>query len=306
MRIDLDHLRVFYAVAKAGSFTAAGEALHVSQSSVSRTIQLLEARLEVKLFERHVRGLRLTPQGERLCAFTSRFIEEASLMVKQLQDKGDEPQGELKVVTTPELAVVIMPHIPRFLAEYPQIRLIISGQLAKIDLREADALISTSIPQDPHLIQRPLKRIRMKLYASEDYLNTHGRPQDLSDLNSHKLLKYAEENMKQYSDIEWITQLGRAPGDPREAHFLASPLEALLFAAELGVGIVQLPEEYQKIKAPSLVDVMPTIEGPVIDMHYIYSSTMRNAKRITVFGEYLMQALAEDAGARLAQNPTSK
>ena len=65
-RMDWDKLRVFHAVAEAGSFTHAGEALHLSQSAVSRQISALEENLSVPLFHRHARGLILTEQGELL------------------------------------------------------------------------------------------------------------------------------------------------------------------------------------------------------------------------------------------------
>ena len=65
--MDWDKLRVFHAVAEAGSFTHAGEVLNLSQSAVSRQISSLEDSLQVRLFHRHARGLKLTGQGELLC-----------------------------------------------------------------------------------------------------------------------------------------------------------------------------------------------------------------------------------------------
>ena len=64
--MDWDKLRIFHAVAEAGSFTHAGETLNLSQSAVSRQISSLEQSLEVPLFHRHARGLILTEQGEDL------------------------------------------------------------------------------------------------------------------------------------------------------------------------------------------------------------------------------------------------
>ena len=64
--MDWDKLRIFHAVADAGSFTRAGEGLNLSQSAVGRQISTLENSLQVKLFHRHARGLKLTEQGDRL------------------------------------------------------------------------------------------------------------------------------------------------------------------------------------------------------------------------------------------------
>ena len=103
--MDWDKLRVFHAVAEAGSFTHAGEALNLSQSAVSRQISALEESLSVPLFHRHARGLILTEQGELLNRTAHEVFMKLEAARAKLTDSRERPNGELKVQTTPGIGV---------------------------------------------------------------------------------------------------------------------------------------------------------------------------------------------------------
>ena len=98
--MDWDKLRVFHAVAEAGSFTHAGEALNLSQSAVSRQISALEESLSVPLFHRHARGLILTEQGELLFRTARDVFSKLSMTEAMLTESREHPKGPLKVTTT--------------------------------------------------------------------------------------------------------------------------------------------------------------------------------------------------------------
>ena len=98
--MDWDKLRVFHAVAEAGSLTHAGETLHLSQSAVSRQIRGLEDTLGVTLFHRHARGLILTEQGELLLEATREMTRRLVAAGARIRDSKDEVFGELRVTTT--------------------------------------------------------------------------------------------------------------------------------------------------------------------------------------------------------------
>src|SRR5512147_1411095 len=103
--MDWDKLRVFHAVAEAGSFTHAGESLNLSQSAVSRQISALEEALAVPLFHRHARGLILTEQGELLYRTAHEVFGKLEAVRTKLTDSRERPNGELKVSTTPRIGV---------------------------------------------------------------------------------------------------------------------------------------------------------------------------------------------------------
>ena len=98
--MDWDKLRVFHAVAEAGSFTHAGQALNLSQSAISRQISTLESSLRVKLFRRHARGLELTEQGELLARSAREVMAKLAMTEAKLSESRDLPSGPLAVTTT--------------------------------------------------------------------------------------------------------------------------------------------------------------------------------------------------------------
>ena len=131
--MDLDKLRVFHAVAKAGSFTHAGEQLALSQSAVSRQISTLEDDLRVPLFTRHARGLILTEQGELLFRTTQTIFEQLSGVEEALLDSREVPRGDLRVTATTGIGVYwLAPRLHKFITRHPDVnvRLIIDdGEL---------------------------------------------------------------------------------------------------------------------------------------------------------------------------------
>src|SRR6201992_3491544 len=98
--MDWDKLRIFHAVAEAGSFTHAGEALNLSQSAVSRQISALEEELKVPLFHRHARGLLLTEQGETLKGTVVDVMGRLEAVRFSLGEQSGKPRGELRITTT--------------------------------------------------------------------------------------------------------------------------------------------------------------------------------------------------------------
>ena len=97
--MDWDKLKIFHAVAEAGSFTSATVILNLSQSAISRQIQSLEEDLKVKLFERHARGLTLTENGEYVYKTAHEVISKLKEVETTLSDKKDKPSGKIVVTT---------------------------------------------------------------------------------------------------------------------------------------------------------------------------------------------------------------
>ena len=93
--MDWDKLKIFHAVAEAGSFTSATVILNLSQSAISRQIQSLEDDLKVKLFERHARGLALTENGEYVYKTAHEVISKLKEVEITLGDKKNKPTGKL-------------------------------------------------------------------------------------------------------------------------------------------------------------------------------------------------------------------
>src|SRR6476646_2308449 len=180
--MDWDKLRIFHAAAEAGSFTHAGDALHMSQSAVSRQVSALEKDLKVTLFHRHARGLVPTEQGEMLFSTVAEVMNKLQTAETLLADTTTTPSGELRITAPVGLGTVWVTQLLReFMELYPEIRidLILNDDQIDISMRAADVAIWTREPEHADLIRRPLFTMKVRAYASTSYVRRFGERQPL-------------------------------------------------------------------------------------------------------------------------------
>jgi DNA-binding transcriptional LysR family regulator len=189
--MDWDKLRIFHAVADAGSLTHAGDALHLSQSAVSRQIRALEDSLNTTLFHRHARGLILTEQGELLFDATRAMMKRLDGATARIRDSEEEVFGELRVTTTTGFGTLWMvPRLPKLYAKYPDLKidLMLEERVLDLPMREADVAIRMKEPSQADLIRKRLMSVHMCLFASRSYVETHGAPDTPEALSAHRLI----------------------------------------------------------------------------------------------------------------------
>lgn len=290
--LDWDKLRVFHAVAEAGSFTHADERLHLSQSAVSRQIGALETSLNAPLFHRHARGLILTEQGELLHRTVLDIygrLTEAGAMIAESKSK---PQGPLRITTTVGLgAVWLTPRIRQFVDIYPEIAvtLIVSDRELDLNLREADIAIRVTPPRQPDLIQRKLMTVHFHVFASPSYIKRHGIPKSAADLDNHRIIVYPEDPPAPFQNIDWLLHEGADA--PREPVFRVNNVHGIARAVQSGLGIASLPD-YMTHNEDSLVRILPELDGPSIEAYFVYPESLRNSARVTAFRDFLLREIA--------------
>jgi DNA-binding transcriptional LysR family regulator len=297
--MDWDKLRVFHAVAEAGSFTHAGEALNLSQSAVSRQISALEESLNVPLFHRHARGLILTEQGELLYATAREVFAKLAMTEGLLTESKDRPKGPLKVTTSVAFGSIwLTPRIREFLELYPdiQVAMVVDDSELDLSMREADVAIRMSPPRQPDLVQRHLMTVRVHLYASPEYLKKHGTPRRPEDLDQHRLVVYGDEARAPISNINWLLEAGIKPGQERRPILQVNNTYGLFRAVSSGLGIAALPD-YVAVEAPELVRILPELTGPPVEAYFVYPEELRTSKRISVFRDFLIRKVAEARAA---------
>jgi DNA-binding transcriptional LysR family regulator len=293
--MDLDKLRIFHAVAEAGSFTHAGETLHLSQSAVSRQISALESSLKLPLFHRHARGLLLTEQGELLYRTAHEILAKLAMTEAMLADSKEKPTGEIKVTSTVGLGSNwLTPRIREFIELYPEItvNLILSDRELDLGMREADVAIRLRSAVQPDLIQRKLMAVRHHLYASVEYVERYGAPRDLEELKSRNVLVYGDEAPSNISNINWILERLRKLDKNISPVFKVNNVYGLLLAIQSGLGIGSLPD-YITDGHKNIVRVLPEVEGPEFDTYYVYPEELRKSKRVTIFRDFLIRKVAE-------------
>ena len=289
--MDWDKLRVFHAVAEAGSFTHAGDTLNLSQSAVSRQISALEEALNVPLFHRHARGLILTEQGDQLNRTVREVFAKLAMTEALLTESKEKAAGRLKVTTTHSFGVVwLAPRLGRFLAQYPEVDMTLLLDDTDLDLamREADVAIRMHPPRQPDLVQRHLGEIRWQIWASEAYAKSAGSlPERLEDLDRPKLILFGDRKPP-VAGVNWPAETGRPDGAPRRTGALeVNSLQALLVAIRRGLRILAVPD-YLAEDQTGLVRVLPDMPTPKIDMYFVYPEELRNSKRVSVFRDFLV------------------
>jgi DNA-binding transcriptional LysR family regulator len=295
MPMDWDKLRIFHAVAEAGSLTHAGDILNLSQSAVSRQISALEDKLGVPLFHRHARGLILTEQGELLNRTVKDVFHKLSMAESRLTESRDKPSGPLKVTTTIAFGSFwLTPAIAEFLKLFPEIdvSLILTDEELDLGMREADVAIRMTAPRQPDLVQRLLTNFTTRIYASEAYIAQHGEPKTQEDLDHHRIVIFGHSGPMPTNTVNWLLDAGARPEFPRRPVLRVNNMHGIYRAIRAGIGIGALPE-FAIPSDVALREVLPQLEGPPTQAYFVYPEELRASKRVAVFRDFLLRKVAE-------------
>ena len=294
MPLDWDKLRVFHAVAEAGSFTHAGETLNLSQSAVSRQIQALEESLGAHLFHRHARGLILTESGETLNRTVRDVFAKLAMTEALLTEGRERAAGRLKITTTAGFGSTwLAPRLHRFLDLHPEVSVSVLLDDADLDLamREADVAIRMHAPKQPDLIQRHLASFEWKIYGAPEYLKDQGMPARPEDLDAHRLIVWGDYRAP-VDGINWLAEVGRRNGSTRRPAVEINSMTGIVGAVRAGLGLAALPS-YIEHDLEGLVQVLPELKTPKVNAYFVYPEEMRNSKRVAVFRDFLVSELAQ-------------
>ncbi len=288
--MDWDKLRIFHAVADAGSLTHAGETLHLSQSAVSRQIRALEESLDTTLFHRHARGLILTEQGELLFDATSAMIRRLDTAAARIRDSEEEVFGELRVTTTTAFGTLwLAPRLPALYEKYPDLKidLMLEERVLDLPMREADVAIRMKEPSQADLIRKRLMTVKMRMYASPTYLEQNGTPASLEDLSNHRLICQNTDAAQVSAGSRLVQEL--LTHDVRSTLTVNNyfgVLQAVL--NNLGIGV--LPD-YLTEDFPEIIRVLPDVESNEVPVFLAYPEELRHSKRIGAFRDFVVEEI---------------
>ncbi len=300
--MDWDKLRIFHAVADAGSLTHAGDALHLSQSAVSRQVRALEESLGTTLFHRHARGLILTEQGELLFDATrsmSKRLEAASARIK---DSEEEVFGELRVTTTTGFGSLwLAPRLTKLYERYPDLKidLMLEERVLDLPMREADVAIRMKEPSQADLIRKRLMEVRMRLYASPKYIETHGAPTSLEDMGSHRLICQNPRSAQVGAGLSLVQHMLAYPvGSTLTVNNYFGVLQGVLH----GIGIGMLPD-YVVQDFDGVTRVLPDVESNEVPVYLAFPEELRHSKRVEAFRNFVQdEVIAHRRKLRDAQS----
>ena len=293
--MDWDKLKIFHAVAEAGNFTKATYILNLSQSAISRQIQSLEQELKTQLFERHARGLSLTENGEYLFKTAHEVISKLKDVESTLMEKKDKPSGKLTVNTFVSFGTTwLTPRIQEFMKLNPEIEveLIFDDKELDLSTRQADIGIWSRRPKQLNYIQRKLTNIHYHIYGSVKYIEKNGYPKNLSELNKHKFISYGRGAPSPVFNPDWALKLGLKEGKKRKPIMKVNSVYGLFLAVQSGVGLAALPD-YITSNVPNIVRVLPEVEGPITQAHFVYPQSLKNVARVVAFRNFLYSKVSK-------------
>ncbi|MFC3616327.1 LysR family transcriptional regulator [Lutimaribacter marinistellae] len=288
--MDWDKLRIFHAVADAGSLTHAGDKLNLSQSAVSRQVRALEESLNATLFHRHARGLILTEQGELLFDATSAMSKRLDAAAARIRDSEEEVFGELRVTTTFGFGTLwLAPRLPALYEKYPELKvdLMLEERVLDLPMREADVAIRMKEPSQADLIRKRLMTVRMALYASSEYLARNGTPESIEDIAKHRLVCQNPSAAQVGAGATLVQHLMTAnPSSLLTVNNYFGVLQGVLH--DLGIGV--LPD-YVTEDFPALVQVLPDIVSADVPVYLAYPEELRHSQRISAFRDFVQDEI---------------
>ena len=293
--MDWDKLKIFHAVAEAGNFTKATYVLNLSQSAISRQIQSLEQELKTQLFERHARGLSLTENGEHLFKTAHEVISKLKDLETTFIDKKDKPSGKLTVTTVVSFGTTwLTPRIQEFMKLNPEIEIELIFDDKELDLstRQADIGIWMRRPKQLNHIQKKLIDINYHIYGSAKYLEQHGHPKNLPELNKHRFISYGRGTPSPVFNPDWALKIGVKDDKKRKPVMKVNSVYGLLLAVQSGVGLAALPD-YITVSVPNIIRVLPKIEGPKTEAHFVYPQSLKNVARVIAFRNFLYSKISK-------------
>lgn len=288
--MDWDKLRIFHAVADAGSLTHAGDTLHLSQSAVSRQIRALEESLGTTLFHRHARGLILTEQGEFLFDATSSMARRLDNAAARIRDSEEHVLGELKVTTAVGFGTLwLAPRLGKLYAKYPDLKidLLLEERVLDLPMREADVAIRMKEPTQSDLIRRRLLNIRMRMYATREYLEQAGTPESISDLAPHRLICQKPDQPQVAAGARLVQEvLAQNVASTLTVNNYFGVLQGVL--ADVGIGV--LPD-YLTADHDRLVRVLPDVDSDEVPVFLAYPEELRQTRRVAAFRDFVLEEI---------------
>ncbi|MCL4765508.1 MAG: LysR family transcriptional regulator [Hyphomicrobiaceae bacterium] len=289
-----DDLRLFLAVARAGSLSGAARALGVNHSTVFRRVGAFEEAIEVRLFERLPSGYVLTEAGEEMLETALRVEAEISELDRKIAGQDLRLSGTVRITTVDMLALGLLPrHLAAFHAAYPGIELEVVATNAAVSLsrREADVALRVSNQPPETLVGRRVGRLVFAAYgaaaATDGTADVPLAERDWIGFDSdHEAL------VRRFADFLPETR----------PIFRANSVAVAIAAAKAGIGLAPLPCGIADLE-PDLVRVAPLPDDFMRDLWLLTHEDLRRTARIRAFLDFLAAALTAEAPLLEGQRP---
>lgn len=295
---DLNDLYFFAAVVEHGGFSAAGRALGIPKSRLSKRIAQLEERLGVRLLQRTTRRFVVTEVGERFYGHCRAVLEEARAAQEAVDELRAEPRGVVRLSCPVSLTQTVIAHVlPDFMALYPKVQVRVLASNRRVDLVgegfDLAIRVRNKLDADANMVMRTFGLSRVLAVASPGLLDAIGRPQTPADLARLPALSMQEHEGAQVWELTGAD--GERVSVEMSARLITGDFTILLECARRGMGVTLLPEF---VCAPAITHgelevVLPEWSAPDGTMHFVYPSRRGMLPGVRALVDFLAERLPD-------------
>ena len=289
--MNWDGFRYFTTAAEVGSLSAAAKILDSNQSTVGRHIDALESALGIKLFQRSVKGLSLTEEGQAIYE-QSQHIQNSIIKIQRVVQGGEATASGTVRLSLPEGLgqEVLIPALDKFYQQYPKVKLVfnVSATTANLTQGEADVAVRLFRPEESDLVIKYLGEMKLGLYASKNYKKNYGLPKQLRDIRKHKVITYGDQ-LSILPENQWLLNHS-AEG----LRILCSDSTVTRYKATVsGVGLSVQPEVLGRTNK-NLIRMFKSVKLPAHKVWLVYHKDVRHMSRIRAVVDFISNCLVDE------------
>ena len=295
----MDHhllaIKVFCRVVEAGTFTRAADSLDMPRSTVTKLVQELEAHLRLKLLHRTTRRVTVTMEGTAYYERVTKLLHELEDIESNISDEQSTPRGRLKVDMASAIAsFVVLPALPSFMQQYPEIQLDIGVSDNDVDLigDNVDCVLRGGELADASLIAKRIAELAFVTCAAPSYLAQYGTPQTPEEISSqHRIVNYRSRTTHRLVPLRFSGSQQSMEIQQQSYQLSVNDSAAQLTATLSGLGISQLPlfmaQSY--LDSGELKQIMPRWKRGALPLYMIYPPDRHLSGRMRAFKDWIME-----------------
>lgn len=288
LSFDWNHLKAFVAAVEEGSLSAAAKALGQSQPTVSRQIAALEREFGTSLLERTTRSQTLTEAGKALLQHALMMRDAAARLSLTAAGLDDDLRGQITITASDGVCVHYLPPILKTIHERApklSIELVADNKIRALQLREADIAIRHVRPDEPDLFAQLIREFSVGLYAAPSYIEDHGKPEKLDDLNA---ALFASLN-KPEGLAKRLQQMG-APVSPDQFIYQTGSILAQWEMIRSGLAIGFMPTDVAEA-SPGLTRLCPDTISLEVPFWAVAHTELKSNPRVRLVFDSLVEGL---------------
>lgn len=299
--LDWDDLRVFLALARGGTLSAAARHLRVNQSTIGRRLLALEQTAKARLFDRTPEGYVPTAAGEAMLAHAEAIEERVISIERNLVGRDVRVEGRVRLATSDSFASwFLLPRLREFSERYPDIMLELVTGNRPVDLarREADVSLRLSRPEQPNLVARQLGIAAWAVYAARSYLARRRKPRSRDAFDEYDVVGF-EPELEATVGAKWLrSQVSRS-----RVALTANSMMSHAAAVVAGFGIAPLPCVFGD-REPELRRVHPAFIGHH-DIWIVVHRDVRSSARVRAVVEEIARIVKSESALLAGLTPAS-